>query len=176
MRKKTGNPFINANDYMGAITVGQLVELVKSKKGEFPMGLDTVIRIGDVEGNMGVNGDVCLAWHKPGDVVLSIDPNAGDQTYGDKPSSDRFERFRAAVANVFGDDFVGFCDARSDKHPQFGFATNEPDRGPDVSGKYVDMVMNEIRKAGYKHVACMPFPVRGRLVYVCAGPELAEAW
>lgn len=173
-RKKTGNPFVDDSDYMGAITVGQLVELVKSKKGEFPMGLDTVIRIGDVEGNMGVNGDVCLTWHKPGDVVLSIDPNAGDQTYGDEPSSDRFERFRAAVVDVFGDDFVGFCDSRSGRRPQFGFATNEPDRGPNVAGKYIDRVMDEIRKAGYKHVACMPFPIHGRLVYVCSGSELAE--
>ena len=60
-------------------TVRQLVELVSAP--EFPKGLDTTIRIGDVEGNNGVNGDVCVCAHMPGDVVLSIDPHAGDEEY-----------------------------------------------------------------------------------------------
>ena len=75
------NPFIRDSDHMGEITVRQLMEVV-SNPTEFPKGLDTVIRIGDVEGNNGVNGNVCLTSHKKGDVVLSIDPNEGDLSYG----------------------------------------------------------------------------------------------
>lgn len=74
------NPFVKDSDYMGEITVRQLMEVV-SNPTEFPKGLDTVIRIGDVEGNNGVNGNVCLTSHKKGDVILSIDPNEGDNHY-----------------------------------------------------------------------------------------------
>ena len=86
----------------------------------------------------------------------------------------KFEKFKKAVKSRMGKDFVGFCDARSELRPQFGFATNEPDLGENVPGKYVDVVREESHKAGFRHVACMPFPVNGRLVYVCAGPELGE--
>ena len=78
-KSKSANPFIENADHMGEMTVRQLVELVNTP--EFPKGLDTTIRIGDVEGNNGVNGDVCVCAHKPGDVVLSIDPHAGDEEY-----------------------------------------------------------------------------------------------
>lgn len=81
--ERSDNPFVLNNSHMGEITVRQLMEVV-SCKPEFPKGLDTVIRIGDVEGNNGVNSAVCLTYHRPGDVVLSIDPNAGDTTYGDE--------------------------------------------------------------------------------------------
>ena len=79
IKSKSVNPFLENSDHMGEMTVRQLVELVSTS--EFPKGLDTTIRIGDVEGNNGVNGDVCVCAHKPGDVVLSIDPNAGDEEY-----------------------------------------------------------------------------------------------
>lgn len=75
------NPFLRNSDHMGEITVRQLMEVV-SNPTEFPKGLDTVIRIGDVEGNNGTNGNICLTSHKKGDVVLSIDPNEGDLSYG----------------------------------------------------------------------------------------------
>ena len=75
------NPFKKNPDHYGPITVRQLVELV-SDKAEFPKGLDTEIKIGDVEGNNPTAGDVTLTWHRPGDVVLSIDPNSGDEFYG----------------------------------------------------------------------------------------------
>lgn len=78
-----GNPFLKDSNHMGTITVRQLMEVVQDLK-EFPNGLDTVIRIGDVEGNNGVNGDVCITWHKPEDVVLSIDPHYGDEEYRDE--------------------------------------------------------------------------------------------
>lgn len=80
MAKKPSNPFKENPQHMGEMTVRMLVELVQDKS-EFPKGLETVIRIGDVEGNNGVNGDVVVTAHKPEDVVLSIDPNAGDPDY-----------------------------------------------------------------------------------------------
>ena len=79
IKSKSANPFLENPDHMGEMTVRQLVELVSTP--EFPKGLDTTIRIGDVEGNNGVNGDVCVCAHKPRDVVLSIDPHAGDEEY-----------------------------------------------------------------------------------------------
>lgn len=79
IKSKSANPFLENEDYMGEMTVRQLVELVGTS--EFPKGLDTVIRIGDVEGNNGVNGDLCVSAHRPGDVVLSIDPHMGDESY-----------------------------------------------------------------------------------------------
>lgn len=79
IKSKSVNPFIEDPDHMGEMTVRQLVELVNTP--EFPNGLDTVIRIGDVEGNNGVNGDVCLGPHKAKDIVLSIDPHMGDESY-----------------------------------------------------------------------------------------------
>ena len=79
IKSKSVNPFLENEDHMGEMTVRQLVELVNTP--EFPKGLDTTIRIGDVEGNNGVNGNVCVCAHKPWDVVLSIDPHAGDEEY-----------------------------------------------------------------------------------------------
>ena len=79
MKPKSANPFLEDADHMGEMTVRQLVELASTP--EFPKGLDTTIRIGDVEGNNGVNGDVCVCAHRPGDAVLSIDPHAGDEEY-----------------------------------------------------------------------------------------------
>ena len=74
------NPFADDPDHMGEMTVRQLVELV-GDKGEFPSGLDTRICVGDVEGNNGVNASIMLTAHKPGDIVLSIDPHEGDENY-----------------------------------------------------------------------------------------------
>lgn len=75
------NQFAKNPDYMGPMTVRQLVELVST--AEFPKGLDTRICIGDVEGNLGVNHMIQVTAHKPGDVVLSIDENEGDMGYAD---------------------------------------------------------------------------------------------
>ena len=74
------NPFKENVNHCGPITVRQLMELV-SDKAEFPKGLDTEIKIGDVEGNNPTAGDVMLTWHRPGDIVLSIDPHSGDYSY-----------------------------------------------------------------------------------------------
>ena len=79
IKSKSANPFIENADHMGEMTVRQLVEIVITP--EFLKCIDITIRIGDVEGNNGVNGDVCVCAHKPGDVVLSIDPHAGDKSY-----------------------------------------------------------------------------------------------
>lgn len=75
------NPFTGNPDYMGPMTVRQLVALVST--AEFPKGLDTRICIGDVEGNLGVNHMIQVTAHQPGDVVLSIDENEGDMGYAD---------------------------------------------------------------------------------------------
>ena len=74
------NPFKEDPNHYGPITVRQLVELM-SDKTEFPKGLDTEIKIGDVEGNNPTAGNVVLTWHRPGDIVLSIDPHSGDREY-----------------------------------------------------------------------------------------------
>lgn len=81
MANKAANPFIENPQHYGQMTVRQLVELVKSDKSEFPLGLDTFVRIGDVEGNNGVVGEMTVAAHRPGDVVLAIDPHSGDESY-----------------------------------------------------------------------------------------------
>lgn len=75
----SANPWVNDPRHVGEMTVRQLMGLVMT--GEFPNGLDTVIRIGDVEGNLGVNGTVMVTAHRPSDVVLSIDPHGGDENY-----------------------------------------------------------------------------------------------
>lgn len=74
------NPFIEDKSHYGSMTVRQLVGIV-GDTGEFPKGLDTRICIGDVEGNNGVNPSMMVTAHKPGDIVLSIDPHEGDEEY-----------------------------------------------------------------------------------------------
>lgn len=80
------NPWIDDPQHAGEMTVRQLVGLVLT--AEFPNEFDTVIRIGDVEGNLGVNGTITVTAHKPGDVVLSIDPHDGDEEYDPEDDSD----------------------------------------------------------------------------------------
>jgi hypothetical protein len=79
-KPKKVNPFKADVNYMGEITVAQLVEMVSDRK-EFPKGLDTRICIADVEGNLGVNHDIMLVAHKPGDVLLAVDMHGGDMDY-----------------------------------------------------------------------------------------------
>ena len=69
----------NVNHY-GPITVRQLVELV-SNPVEFPKDLDTEIKIGDIEGNNPTVSDIMITWHKPGDIIRSIDPHSVDYDY-----------------------------------------------------------------------------------------------
>lgn len=76
------NPFIANTSHHGPITVRQLVELVSTP--EWPKGLDTFVKIGDVEGNNPTASEVFLSWHRPEDIVLSIDPNSGDPSYGEE--------------------------------------------------------------------------------------------
>ena len=47
-----------------------------------------MIRVGDVEGNLGVNGTTMVTAHRPGDVVLSIDPHGGGEGYDSDESAD----------------------------------------------------------------------------------------
>ena len=75
----SANPWVNDTGHVGVMSVRQLMGLVMTD--EFPNGLDTLICIGDVEGNLGVNGTITVTAHRPGDVVLSIDPHGGDQDY-----------------------------------------------------------------------------------------------
>lgn len=79
IRTDRPNPFVEDPNHVGQMTVRQLVGLVM--EDEFPKGLDTVIRIGDVEGNLGVNGVITVTAHKPDDVILAIDPHCGDEEY-----------------------------------------------------------------------------------------------
>lgn len=73
----SANPWVNDPGHVGGMTVRQLMGLVMTD--EFPEGLDTRIMIGDIEGNEGTNGTICVTAHKPGDVVLSIDMHCGDE-------------------------------------------------------------------------------------------------
>ena len=66
--------------------MGQLTDLVMT--GELHSGLDAVVRVGDVEGSLGVNGTIMVTAHRPGDVVLSIDPHGGDEGYDPGESAD----------------------------------------------------------------------------------------
>lgn len=47
-----------------------------------------MVRVGDVEGNLGVNGTIMVTAHRPGDAVLSIDPHGGDEGYDPDESAD----------------------------------------------------------------------------------------
>ena len=38
-------------------------------------------KVRGVEGNNGVVGEMTVAAHRPGDVVLAIDPHSGDEDY-----------------------------------------------------------------------------------------------
>lgn len=71
------NPWAKDPNHFGEMTVRELVGLVLTK--EFPAGLDTKIKIGDVEGNEGVNRTIFVTAHRPGDVVLSVDMHCGDE-------------------------------------------------------------------------------------------------
>ena len=86
MHRPSANPWVGDPRHVGRMTVGQLMDLVMTD--EFPNGLDTVIRVGDVEGNLGVNGTIMVTAHRPGDVVLSIDPHGGDEGYDPDESAD----------------------------------------------------------------------------------------
>ena len=79
------NPWASDPHHCGEMTVRELVGLVCMD--EFPSGLDTKIKIGDVEGNEGVNKTLFVTAHKPGDVVLSVDMHCGDEydPYDDGP-------------------------------------------------------------------------------------------
>lgn len=79
----TANPFLADASHMVTMAVRQLAELVL-RSDEFPNGLDTVIKIGDVEGNNPTNGDITVTYHRPGDVVLSVDPHCGETDYGEE--------------------------------------------------------------------------------------------
>lgn len=80
VKAKCPNPFVENPEHYGPMTVRQLVEIV-SNKDEFPDGLDTRLRIGDVEGNLGVISDVTVCAHKPCDIVLAVDAHTGDMHY-----------------------------------------------------------------------------------------------
>jgi len=80
-----------------------------------------------------------------------------------------FDKFVAEIKKGMGKDFVGVADA-VEKGRQFAFATLEPDRGEDVHGKWLDLIEGKLEKYGWwPKIVCMPFPVKGRLVYVLAG-------
>ena len=86
MRRPSANPWVDDQRRVGGTTARQLTELVVTD--EFPDGLDTVVRVGDVEGNLGVNGTIVATAHKPGGVVLSVDPHGGDEGYDPDESAD----------------------------------------------------------------------------------------
>ena len=71
------NPWTKDMNHVGEMSVRDLVGLVLTK--EFPAGLDTMIKIGDIEGNEGVNKTITVTAHRPGDVVLSVDMHCGDE-------------------------------------------------------------------------------------------------
>jgi len=71
------NPWTRDMNHVGEMSVRDLVGLVLTK--EFPARLDTMIKIGDIEGNEGVNKTITVTAHRPGDVVLSVDMHCGDE-------------------------------------------------------------------------------------------------
>ena len=84
-----------------------------------------------------------------------------------------FGRLVEEVKAGMDGDFVDTIDA-AEKDAQFAFATNEPDRGESVRGRWLDLIEAKLEKYGWwPRIVCMPFPVRGRLVYVLAGLRFA---
>lgn len=47
-------------DYFGKFTIGDLVWLAENDKSTFRKGLDTPVRLADVEGNLGTISDLCI--------------------------------------------------------------------------------------------------------------------
>lgn len=81
---------------------------------------------------------------------------------------DRFGRMIEEIKSGMGGDFVGEID-QIDSAGQFALATNEPDRGENVRGRWLDLIEAKLKEYGwYPGIAVMPFPVKGRLVYVFA--------
>ena len=117
IKSKSANPFLENSDHMGEMTVRQLVELVSTP--EFPKGLDTTIRIGDVEGNNGVNGD-----HNNDNTVGGAASNVVDDTVdtAENVVDDAADAVRD-VANGAGDvvnDVTGNPNARNGRTVQNG--------------------------------------------------------
>lgn len=83
-----------------------------------------------------------------------------------KLDKEEFNKFVEEVKAGMGPDFVDTIDA-IDSGKQFAFATNEPDQGENVRGKWLDLIEAKLKEHGwYPGIPVMPFPVKGRLVYV----------
>lgn len=83
------------------------------------------------------------------------------------------EQLDAAVADIkeaLGEHMVGaVIDVALKTDGQIAFATDEEDAGPDVRGKWCDTFADILKRHGLGMLPYMPFPVKGRLVYVIAG-------
>lgn len=84
-----------------------------------------------------------------------------------------YKQLDAAVADIkkaLGEHMVGDVIRDAEKSDgQIGFAVDEEDAGPDVRGKWCDTFERILAKHGLDRLVFMPFPVKGRLVYVIAG-------
>jgi hypothetical protein len=76
----------------------------------------------------------------------------------------------AEIKDGLGDHMVGDVIREAEKTDgQIGFATDEDDQGPNVCGKWVDMIERVLARHELHRIVMMPFPVKGKLVYVLAG-------
>ena len=74
------------------------------------------------------------------------------------------------ISSALGEHMVGdVIETALATGGQIGFATDEDDQGPDVRGKWLDALEERLAKHGFTRCRCMPFPVKGKLVYVVAG-------
>jgi len=74
------------------------------------------------------------------------------------------------ISSALGEHMVGdVIETALATDGQIGFATDEDDPGPDTRGKWCTTFEERLAKHGLTRCRCMPFPVRGKLVYVVAG-------
>lgn len=80
-----------------------------------------------------------------------------------------FDKAVEELKKELGEHLVGTIDTAVESDGQFGFATDEPDAGPDARGKWCDTFDKVLAKHKLDRLVYMPFPVQGKLVYVIAG-------
>jgi len=81
---------------------------------------------------------------------------------------EKIEKLKETVQKAMGSHCLGVID-QSFENGQLAFATDEDDRGEGVQGEWTDVILDSVKIAGIERAPVMPFPTRGKLVYVVAG-------
>jgi len=81
----------------------------------------------------------------------------------------QFDEAVAELKEKLGEHLVGVITDAVETDGQIGFATDEDDAGPYARGKWCDTFDSVLKAHGLDRLVYMPFPVKGKLVYVIAG-------